>query len=133
MKKFLSLLAAALVGGACGTGLRMLVDTLLPHTDAEFPGGTLIVNVVGAFLLGLLIARFWSRISEGWKVFFGSGLMGSFTTFSAVMVSLVAQTVGGLWMMAVVYLVLSLALGFTAAALGLRIGRVATPIDWADE
>lgn len=133
MKRQSALIGAALLGGACGTSVRLLVDTVLPHSNSEFPLGTLIVNVVGAFLLGALIARFWSRSSEWLKVGLGSGLMGSFTTFSAVMVSLVAQATGGLWMLAVTYLVLTLVLGFAAAALGLRVGRVSTPIDWRDE
>lgn len=124
---------AALVGGACGTGARLLLDTVIPHTDTEFPLSTLAVNVVGAFLLGLVVARLWSRLSEWMRVGVGTGFLGSFTTFSAVMVSLVTQGASGLWWMAVVYLALSLVLGFAAAALGLRVGRVATPIDWADE
>ena len=111
----------------------MLIDTMLPHTDAQFPLGTLILNVVGAFVLALLIARFWSRASEWLKAGLGAGLLGSFTTFSALMVSLVAQSTTGLWMMAAVYLVLSLGLGLAAAALGLRVGRISTPIDWVDE
>lgn len=126
-------LLAALLGGVCGTGLRVIIDTVLPHTDSEFPLGTLIINVVGAFVLGLLVARFWSGASEWLKAGLGAGLLGSFTTFSAVMVSLVAQTASGLWMMAAAYLVLSLVLGLGAAALGLRVARVATPIDWVDE
>lgn len=116
-----------------GTGLRLLMDTMLPHTNAEFPLGTLLINVVGAFMLGLLIARLWSRASEWLKAGLGAGLLGSFTTFSAVTVSLVAQTSSGLWMLAAAYLVLSLGLGLAAAALGLRVGRVSTPIDWIDE
>lgn len=117
----------------CGTGLRLLIDTLLPHSDAEFPLGTLIVNVAGAFVLAVLVARFWHRASEWMKAGLGAGLLGSFTTFSAVMVSLVAQSSTGLWLMAIMYLVLSLGLGLTAAAVGLRVGRIATPIDWVDE
>lgn len=126
-------LFAALVGGVCGTGLRMLIDLAVPHTNSEFPLGTLLLNVVGAFVLGILVARLWSGASEWLKAGLGAGLLGSFTTFSALMVSLVAQTTSGLWMMAAAYLVLSLVLGLAAAALGLRAGRVSTPIDWVDE
>ncbi|MEO7349971.1 MAG: CrcB family protein [Terrimesophilobacter sp.] len=126
-------LLAALIGGAGGTGLRLLVDTVLPHGDGEFPLGTLLLNVVGAFLLGLIVARLWSRAPEWLRAGLGAGLLGSFTTFSAVMVSVVAQTTSGLWWMAALYLVLSLGFGLTAAAIGLRVGRVSTPIDWVDE
>ena len=117
----------------CGTGLRLAIDTLLPHSGAQFPLGTLILNVGGTFVLAVLVARFWSRASEWLKAGLGAGLLGSFTTFSAVMVSLVVHVTTGLWLMAAIYLVLSLVLGLIASALGLRVGRVATPIDWVDE
>lgn len=126
-------LLAALLGGVSGTGLRLAIDTVLPHTGTEFPLGTLVINIVGAFALGLLVARHWSGAPEWVKAGLGPGLLGSFTTFSAVMVTLVTQTASGEWMLAATYLVLSLSLGLGAAALGLRVGRVATPIDWVDE
>ena len=111
----------------------MLIDAVLPHTDTEFPLGTLLVNIGGAFVLALLVARFWSRAPEWLRAGLGVGLLGSFTTFSAVMVSLVEHATSGLWMMAAAYLSLSLVLGLIAAAIGLRVGRVSTPIDWVDE
>lgn len=133
MKRHLVAIVAAFLGGVCGTGSRFLLDTVIPHTDSEFPFSTLLVNVVGAFLLGLVVARLWSRFPDWIRVAIGTGFLGSFTTFSAVMVSLVAQTAAGQWWMVIVYLLVSLILGFTAAALGLRVGRVSTPIDWVDE
>ncbi|MBM7645576.1 CrcB protein [Scopulibacillus daqui] len=47
--------------------------------DLKFPYGTLIVNLVGAFLLGLITA---SSLSASWQVLLGTGFMGAFTTFS---------------------------------------------------
>lgn len=111
----------------------MLVDLLLPHSVSEFPLGTLIVNVAGAFALGLLVARLWANAPEWLKAGLGAGLLGSFTTYSAVMVSFVAGATSGFLALAVAYLALSLVLGLAAAALGLRVGRVSAPIDWADE
>lgn len=125
-------LFAVLVGGMIGTGLRLLADSVIPHGNGDFPLSTLIVNVLGSFLLGLIIARFWS--AAPWlRAGLGTGLLGSFTTFSAVMVSVVALANTELWMLAIAYLVLSLVLGFAAAAIGLRVGRVSTSIDWVDE
>lgn len=126
-------LLAVLVGGVFGTALRLLADTLIPHTDTGFPYSTLLVNVVGSFALGLVVARFWSGAAPWLRAGIGTGMIGSFTTFSAVMVSLVAQGSQGLWMIAVLYFVLTLVLGFAAAAIGLRVGRITTPIDWVDE
>ena len=124
---------AVLVGGVLGTGIRLGTDILLPHGADDFPLGTLIINVLGSFLLGLIVARFWTAAPSWLKAGLGTGLLGSFTTFSALMVSVVALTGSGLWLIAVLYLVLSLMLGFGAAAVGLRAGRVPTPIDWVDE
>jgi CrcB protein len=131
-------LLAVLVGGMLGTGLRLLVDVLLPHDATGFPVGTLLVNVVGAFVLGLLVSLAWPRVPAWLRAGLGAGFLGSFTTFSAVMVSLVAQADAGVWALAVGYLLASLVLGFAAAALGLRLGRrplarPAATIDWVDE
>ena len=63
-----------------------------------------------------------------------AGLLGSFTTFSALAVSLVSLTAAGFGMLALAYLVATLVLGLAAAALGLRLGspRV-TEVDLVDE
>lgn len=126
-------LLAVFVGGMIGTALRYGADALIPHTNTTFPLSTLLVNVVGSFLLALLVARLWLRASAWLKAGLGTGLVGSFTTFSAIVVSITAQAAHGLWLLAIGYLILSLALGFGAAALGLRFGRRTAPIDWVDE
>ena len=126
-------LLAVLLGGMLGTGLRLLADAVIPHGDAGFPFSTLLVNVAGSFALGLLVSRLWAQAPRWMRAGLGTGLIGSFTTFSALLVSLLAQASLGLWMLAAGYLVLSLGLGLAAAALGLRLGRLRLPIDWVDE
>ena len=82
-------LLAVLVGGAVGTALRLGIDTVIPHGDADFPVSTLAINTLGAFVLGVLVGRVWST-APGWlRAGLGAGLLGSFTTFSALAVSLV--------------------------------------------
>ncbi len=126
--------AAVLVGGAIGTSARLGIDVLIPHADSGFPFSTLVVNIVGAFALAVLIARLWPSASSWVKAGLGAGLLGSFTTFSALAVSLVALGSAGDWPTAVAYLTLSLALGLGAAALGLRLGSPRPqPIDMVDE
>jgi CrcB protein len=116
---------AVATGGVIGTGLRLILDTVIPHTDTQFPLSTLLINVVGSFALGVLVATLWRRPSTpNWlKVGLGTGTVGSFTTFSALIVSLIAEAQDGLWMLAALYLVLSLVFGFGAALLGLSLGR----------
>lgn len=117
--------ASVAVGAVVGTGLRLTLDTVIPHTDTTFPVSTLLINVIGSFALGALSATLWRRPAlPNWvKTGLGAGTIGSFTTFSALMVSLVAESSNGLWLLAVAYLALSLILGFGAAALGLSVGR----------
>jgi CrcB protein len=118
------LILAAFLGGCLGTGLRFAADLALPHTGEQFPTGTLVVNVCGALVLGWIVGGFWARsgVPAWFRVALGPGLLGSFTTFSAVMVSLVSQSAAGLWALAALYLVVSVGLGFGAAALGLWLG-----------
>lgn len=116
-------LAAVLVGGVIGTGLRLAIDTAVPHTDGTFPLSTLIINSVGAFLLGALVARVWPTAPSWVRAGLGAGLLGSFTTFSAFAVSLVSLTTAGEVETALGYLGLTLALGLGAAWLGLALGQ----------
>ena len=131
--------AGVAAGGVVGTGLRLTLDTVIPHTDAEFPLSTLLVNIVGSFVLGALVATLWRRAgTPNWlKLALGTGMIGSFTTFSALIASLVTEAHHGQWMLAVLYLVLSLVLGFAAALFGLSVRRRPRPkpleIDMVDE
>lgn len=126
---------AVLVGGLAGTALRLGVDALFPHGDDGFPLSTLIVNTLGAFALGFLVARLWARVASWLRAGLGAGLLGSFTTFSAVAVSLVALANAAEWMLAVAWLVATLVLGLAAAWLGVRLGRPRGPValDLVDE
>jgi CrcB protein len=134
-------LGAVVAGGVIGTGARWGLDTLIPHTATTFPVSTILINVVGAFALGLLVSAVWSspRTPSWAKAGLGSGVLGSFTTFSAFASSVVVEARAGLWILAADYLVATLVLGFGAAALGLWLGgrirhsRVVAGPDWIDE
>src|SRR5688500_3802498 len=111
---------AVLVGGLVGTALRLAVDALLPHGDAGFPWSTLLINVTGSFALGMLVARVWPIAPEWLRLGLGTGVLGSFTTFSALVASSFLLTASGLPLIALVYVVATLAAGIGAALLGLR-------------
>ncbi len=118
---------AVLLGGILGTGLRLATGALvLP--GSTFPWATLVVNVIGSFALGFLVARVWPTAPTWLRAGLGTGVLGSFTTFSAVIVSLLTLAGAGLTLLAIVYLVVSLVLGFAAALLGVRAG-VPAPAD----
>lgn len=116
---------AVLLGGAVGTGLRLAVDAALPHAPDEFPVGTLLINVLGSFVLGVLVARVWP-VAPGWlRAGLGTGVLGSFTTFSAVALAAVTLATAGFGWVAVAYVAASIAGGLAAALLGLRFGAPA--------
>jgi CrcB protein len=119
---------AVLLGGALGTALRLVVDVALPHEDTGFPLGTLLVNVAGSFALGALVARLWPVAPPWLRAGLGAGLLGSFTTFSAVALSAVTLSAAGLAPVAIGYVTASLIGGLGAALLGLRLGGRPQPI-----
>ena len=126
-------LLAVFLGGLAGTGLRLGLDALLPHqTPGAFPWSTLVINVAGSFALGLLVARVWPIAPEWLRFALGTGFLGSFTTFSALVVSLL-QLTADFPLVAAVYLLASLVLGLGAAWLGLTLGRRRPSTVTADE
>lgn len=122
-------LLAVLLGGALGTALRLAVDGIAGHEP-----GTLAVNTAGSLALGLLVARVWARAPRWLRAGLGAGLLGAFTTFSAVAASVVELAAADRWMPAALWLVANVLLGLAAAGLGLALGgpRVA-PLDLEDE
>jgi fluoride exporter len=117
---------AVAVGGLIGTGLRLACDLAFPYADGELPVETLLVNLAGAFALGWLVGGLWTRPSmPTWlKAGVGSGVLGSFTTLSAVMAALLVLTREGETGLAALYLGLTVVGGFALAAAGLRIGSL---------
>ena len=106
-------------GGSIGTAARLAVGFWIADAGG-FPLATLLVNVLGALLIGILAARLPQ--TTGLRVFLGTGVLGGFTTYSAFMTGAVS-----LWtdapLLAFAYAAGSLVLGLGAAALGLRLGR----------
>jgi CrcB protein len=116
-------LVAVFVGGAVGTAIRLTIDSLIVHSDSQFPLSTLLINIVGSLVLALLVSRFWPHASDWLKAGLGPGLVGGFTTFSAVMVSMVTLAASNEILLAIVYFALTIVFGFGAAAVGFWIGR----------
>ncbi len=116
---------AAFVGGGIGSVLRMGVGrwTLLQWGTA-FPWGTLIVNVVGSFLIGLLAARLSAfEANYTLRLFLVTGLLGGFTTFSAFSLDSMTLWQRGQAGTALAYVAASLLLSLAAAPLGFLAGR----------
>lgn len=79
-------LAMVAAGGAIGAVLRLLAVSLAARAAPGFPWGTLVVNVVGSFAMGLLAVWLMERAPGAWgryAPFLMTGVLGGFTTFSA--------------------------------------------------
>ncbi|MBS1697111.1 MAG: CrcB family protein [Actinobacteria bacterium] len=117
-------LGLVVAGGVVGTAARLGLGLALPAPAGSglgaVPWATLIANVVGAFLLGVLAARLPG--SHAVRVLLGTGALGGFTTYSAFAVGSVTLWHAQPWL-AAGYAVGSLALGIGAAALGLDLAR----------
>ena len=111
---------AVMAGGAVGTGLRLWLCGILAVKCGEaFPIGTLAVNVLGSFLIGLLAGLagppLLSPLSRQVAM---AGVLGGFTTFSAFSLQTLTLLQGGQWMRASANVVLSLVLCLLAVWLG---------------
>ena len=96
---------------------------------------TVIVNVFGSFLLGVVVSRLPARAPRWLRAGLGAGLLGGFTTFSALAVLLLAPAESGALPLALGQLVLALILGVAAAMAGLATGqgRLRVPVVTEDE
>ena len=125
-------LVAVLIGGLLGTGLRLGISAVLLPDDA-FPWATLLINVAGSFALAFLVSRVWPTAPAWLRAGLGTGVLGSFTTFSALVVSLLTLIRDGMAGLAALYLLVSLVAGLAAALLGLRLGSRVDPALQVDE
>ena len=108
------------IGGALGTLARYLL-TQASHSfiTNSFPLGTVLVNVLGCYLIALLTGlRHSGLLPPAWHFTLGTGFLGAFTTFSTF--ALEGHTLGqdGAWNRATLYVLANLVLGYLALLLG---------------
>ena len=118
----------ALIGlaGALGAlsryGLQSAATQLLSRPTVL---GTLVVNISGAFIVGLFLTATAERfpLSEQWRTAGAVGFLGAYTTFSTLMLDSYGRFEGGDLAVAVANLTASVLLGLLAVYLGLALGR----------
>jgi CrcB protein len=109
----------ALLGGL-GAVLRFVLDGFVQRRlDSELPLGTLTVNLLGSFLLGLLVGL---DVTDSAMLLVGTAALGSFTTFSTWMLETERLAEDGEGGLALANVVGSLVLGLTAAGVGWGLG-----------
>ena len=114
------------VGGALGTGAREALALAFPAAPGGFPTTILVVNVVGALLLGMLLEVLALRgpdqgRSRGLRLLLGTGVLGGFTTYSAFAAD-TAALLSGSPLEALLYVAATLALGLAASIAGIAAG-----------
>lgn len=112
--------------GAAGAVSRYAVDSWVSEiTGGQMPWGTLTVNVLGAFLLGVLVAVTTERLllDQNWRIGLGIGFLGSFTTFSTYAYESVRLAEDSAWALTLANVFGMVVLGLTAAIAGLAVGR----------
>jgi fluoride exporter len=118
-------LSQVALGGAIGASLRFLVTTATARAFAgPFPIGTLVVNVAGSLVMGLLFVLLASRTQL--HPFLLTGVLGGFTTFSAFSLDAVALWERGLGTQAALYVAASVILSIAALILGAAIAKAFT-------
>lgn len=128
--------AAALhvfVGGGFGAVLRWQLGRAMTQwlgvpMITAFPFATLAANAAGSLAMGLLagwLTRHGAGEGEQLRLLLGVGLLGGFTTFSAFSLDMVLLLQRGQYLFALLYVVLSIALGITGLVAGLSVMRMA--------
>ena len=116
-------LTAVATGGALGALARWGVAEALPHDSDRFPWSIFAVNVVGCFLIGVvmvLVVERWSHRPLA-RPFLGTGVLGGFTTFSTYAVDTRGLLSAGQPALAAAYVLGTLVVGLLAVVVGLRL------------
>ena len=119
----------AVVGGGAAIGgvLRLIVtqSVVLRLGSACAPYATLLINVSGSFLIGMVLGAAQARpeIHPLWRYFLATGILGGYTTFSTFSFEALALGSSGAISLAAAYIIASIVLGILGAFLGLLASR----------
>lgn len=122
MDKYLVVLAGAGFGGLARFALG---SWIMAKYGGRFPLGTFVVNVSGAFLMGLLMTMLTERLAQPhpfWRLFLVAGVLGGYTTFSSFEYEAWQAVRGGERWMGLLYVAGSVVLGYVALWLGAAAG-----------
>ncbi len=123
----LLMLGMVMLGGSLGAGARYGCNQLIGRLlGAGFPFSTLFVNVIGSFLMGIIVAYLLAREgqSEMMKLFLTTGFLGAFTTFSTFSLDFMLLLERKALLEAGLYLFLSVSLAILFLILGYWLGKV---------
>lgn len=113
-------------GGAIGALMRFWIsNSIYAMSGRDFPYGTLVVNVLGSFLMGFLFVMLTERFNmdPAWRAALLIGLLGAFTTFSTFSIETLNLFLAGEAVKAAMNIILSVVVCIFATWLGFLIGR----------
>jgi len=113
-------------GGAVGAVLRYLTSNFYRFYFPNFPIGTLFINFIGSFLIGILASNLESRGTSYIfiKYFLIIGILGSFTTFSTFSLETIQLVNDKKLFLSLVYIFLSISLCILGAFFGFNINKI---------
>ncbi len=113
------------LGGFAGSIARYVTAYSMRQIGWAFPLGTFTVNIVGSFILGMVIGSTMQRggESENVRLLLITGFCGGFTTFSAFAFENVNLIVEKMTMISLSYIIASVCLGIAAVSIGMWIGK----------
>lgn len=116
------------LGGVIGTGIRAGLCFLQPDSW-HWPWIVFLINICGAFLLGLINAAVSARSAKHpgikmFSTFAGTGIMGAFTTYGTFVHETDMRFLAGLSGVAIAYAIISIIVGILCAGLGLWLGHI---------
>jgi CrcB protein len=114
-------LLAVFVGGATGTVIRAIIETLAAPEPGRWPWATFAVNIAGAVILGYVATRLPEWIYR--RPLLGVGFCGGLTTFATMQVELVKMFERHNFALAASYITASVSLGLLAAWIGAKWAR----------
>jgi CrcB protein len=122
LDRYLVVLAGAGLGGLA----RYTAGTwIMEKYGGRFPLGTLVINVTGSFLIGLLMTLLTERMTPhpNWRLFLVVGVLGGYTTFSSFEYEIYQAVREGARWMALAYITASVSLGYAGVWLGALLAR----------
>lgn len=128
-RRRLDVLAVIAAGGMLGASARYAMSQAIHVPPGTFPWATFWTNIIGAFVLGLGLVLLLERLPDRprLRLFFGTGIVGAFTTMSTFEVETVLLVKDGHAAIGAAYALASVAAGLAAALAGIRLARAAAP------
>ncbi|PIE08646.1 MAG: fluoride efflux transporter CrcB [Rhodobacterales bacterium] len=117
------------LGGAIGASARYLTNVgVMRLIGPGFPFGTMLVNVLGSFLMGVLVVLLARKGGTAYAPLLMTGMLGGFTTFSAFSLDALTLMERGETYLSALYVIASVVLVLGAIVAGMWAARIVVPL-----